>query len=207
MEAKLLPVFLAGLVSFVTPCVRAARARLPLGRLRHAGRRGRAACRHGRAAVPRRVQPRLRRVRSGRGGLGGLGTQTGKQVAGIVLVVFGLAFLGLLRFLGSTGSQIRSSSRVRGGAARACSSAAPLPSAPRRAWARSSPPPRTRGRQYDGRPGILLLFVYSLGLALPFVAVGAGFSWATSASRWLRDRYRILQAVGGLSRLLRPPAL
>jgi cytochrome c-type biogenesis protein len=39
--------------------------------------------------------------------------------------------------------------------------------------------------------------VYSLGLAVPFVAVGAGLTWATQASRWLRDRYRILQAVGG----------
>jgi cytochrome c-type biogenesis protein len=45
--------------------------------------------------------------------------------------------------------------------------------------------------------GSFLLFVYSLGLALPFLAVGAGFSWVTSASRWLRDRYRLLQIVGG----------
>ena len=45
--------------------------------------------------------------------------------------------------------------------------------------------------------GSFLLFVYSLGLALAFVAVGAGFTWATSASRWLRDRFRWLQILGG----------
>jgi cytochrome c-type biogenesis protein len=54
------------------------------------------------------------------------------------------------------------------------------------------------GGQGTVAEGSLLLFVYSLGLALPFIAVGAGFTWATSASRWLRDRYRYLQVAGGL---------
>jgi cytochrome c-type biogenesis protein len=45
--------------------------------------------------------------------------------------------------------------------------------------------------------GALLLAVYSLGLAIPFVIAGAVFSRAMGAFRWLRDRYRAIQFVGG----------
>jgi cytochrome c-type biogenesis protein len=45
--------------------------------------------------------------------------------------------------------------------------------------------------------GSLLLLVYSLGLAVPFVLVGIGFDRAMAASRWLRDRYAAIRFVSG----------
>ena len=45
--------------------------------------------------------------------------------------------------------------------------------------------------------GILLLF-YSLGLAVLFLLTAVAFTRATSAFRWLRDRYLIITAVSGV---------
>jgi cytochrome c-type biogenesis protein len=45
--------------------------------------------------------------------------------------------------------------------------------------------------------GVLLLF-YSLGLAVPFLLTAVAFTRATSAFRWLRDRYLIITAVSGV---------
>ena len=45
--------------------------------------------------------------------------------------------------------------------------------------------------------GILLLF-YSLGLAVPFLLTAVAFTRATTAFRWLRDRYLIITAVSGV---------
>jgi cytochrome c-type biogenesis protein len=45
--------------------------------------------------------------------------------------------------------------------------------------------------------GALLLGVYSLGLAIPFVIAGAVFTRAMGAFRWLRDHYREIQIAGG----------
>jgi cytochrome c-type biogenesis protein len=44
--------------------------------------------------------------------------------------------------------------------------------------------------------GILLLF-YSLGLAVPFLLTAVAFTRATTAFRWLRDRYLIVTAISG----------
>ena len=46
--------------------------------------------------------------------------------------------------------------------------------------------------------GAALLAVYSLGLAIPFVLVGAAFTRMMGAFRWLRDHYRAIQFAGGL---------
>jgi cytochrome c-type biogenesis protein len=45
--------------------------------------------------------------------------------------------------------------------------------------------------------GAVLLGVYSLGLAVPFVLAGAVFSRAMGAFRWLRDHYQAIQIAGG----------
>ena len=45
--------------------------------------------------------------------------------------------------------------------------------------------------------GAVLLAVYSLGLAVPFVLAGALFTRAMGAFRWLRDHYRAIQIVSG----------
>ena len=46
--------------------------------------------------------------------------------------------------------------------------------------------------------GAALLAVYSLGLAIPFVLVGAAFTRMMGAFRWLRDHYAAIQFAGGL---------
>jgi cytochrome c-type biogenesis protein len=47
-----------------------------------------------------------------------------------------------------------------------------------------------------GHGGVLLAF-YSLGLAVPFLATALAFDRATTAFRWIRDRYLIVTAVSG----------
>jgi cytochrome c-type biogenesis protein len=48
-----------------------------------------------------------------------------------------------------------------------------------------------------GKGGVLLAF-YSAGLAVPFLLTAVAFTRATSAFRWLRDRYMIVTAISGL---------
>ncbi len=45
--------------------------------------------------------------------------------------------------------------------------------------------------------GAILLFFYSAGLAVPFLLTAVAFTRATSAFRWLRDRYMIITAISG----------
>jgi cytochrome c-type biogenesis protein len=47
-----------------------------------------------------------------------------------------------------------------------------------------------------GHGGVLLAF-YSLGLAVPFLATALAFDRATTAFRWIRDRYLLVTAVSG----------
>ena len=47
-----------------------------------------------------------------------------------------------------------------------------------------------------GHGGVLLAF-YSLGLAIPFLVTAVAFDRATSAFRWIRDRYLLVTAVSG----------
>ena len=47
-----------------------------------------------------------------------------------------------------------------------------------------------------GKGAILLLF-YSAGLAVPFLLTAVAFTRATTAFRWLRDRYLIITAISG----------
>lgn len=44
--------------------------------------------------------------------------------------------------------------------------------------------------------GALLLFVYSLGLGVPFLLAGVFMTRTLSASRWIRDRWTIVNAIG-----------
>ena len=46
--------------------------------------------------------------------------------------------------------------------------------------------------------GAGLLAVYSAGLAFPFMLSAVAFTRATTAFRWLRDRYTIITAVSGV---------
>jgi cytochrome c-type biogenesis protein len=46
--------------------------------------------------------------------------------------------------------------------------------------------------------GALLLACYSAGLAVPFMLTAVAFNRATTASRWLRDRWTIVTAISGV---------
>lgn len=48
------------------------------------------------------------------------------------------------------------------------------------------------------RRGLVLAVAYSLGMGLPFLLIAAGWTWASRASRWLRDHHRPIQVVGGV---------
>ena len=43
----------------------------------------------------------------------------------------------------------------------------------------------------------MLLAFYSLGLAVPFLLTALAFDRATTAFRWIRDRYLVVTAVSG----------
>ena len=43
----------------------------------------------------------------------------------------------------------------------------------------------------------MLLLFYSAGLAVPFLLTAVAFTRATSAFRWVRDRYLIITALSG----------
>jgi cytochrome c-type biogenesis protein len=117
------------------------------------------------------------------------------EVAGLILVVFGLAFMGLLpmpeRLIapGLVTSARRRGSFALGAAFSVC--AAPcigpiLGSALALASKRSTV-----------AQGSLLLLVYSAGLGAAFVLAAIAFSRAMATFRWLRDRYWTLQAASG----------
>jgi cytochrome c-type biogenesis protein len=48
-----------------------------------------------------------------------------------------------------------------------------------------------------GHGGVLLAF-YSLGLAVPFLLTAVAFERATTAFRWIRDRYLVVTAISGI---------
>jgi cytochrome c-type biogenesis protein len=119
-----------------------------------------------------------------------------EKIAGFVLVVFGFAFMGLLpwpeRLVGAglvQGARSRGSRILLGGAFAVC--AAPC-IGPVLAGILV-----LAGSSDTAAEGGLLLGVYSLGLAVPFVLAGALFTRAMGAFRWLRDHYRAIQVVGG----------
>ena len=119
-----------------------------------------------------------------------------EKIAGFVLVVFGLAFTGLLpwpeRLLGAglvEGATGRGSRVLLGGAFAVC--AAPCIGPVLAATLVLA------GSSDTVAQAALLLVVYSLGLAIPFVLVGALFSRSMGAFRWLRDHYRAIQVTGG----------
>jgi cytochrome c-type biogenesis protein len=58
------------------------------------------------------------------------------------------------------------------------------------------------GAEGSVRTGAALLFVYALGLGLPFVAAGLFFAQGVSAIRWLQRHYRLLNLAGGSVLLL-----
>jgi cytochrome c-type biogenesis protein len=200
MEAKIPLAFAAGLLSFVTPCV------LPLvpgylsavsgARVGVGGRRVVA------ASLPfiagfTAVFVALGAAAGAAGGFLDDRRLLG-MVSGLIVVVFGFAFMGLLPFPWLDrmaapelleGARRRGSRALLGGAFGVC--AAPC-IGPVLASILALASEGTTAAE-----GSLLLLVYSAGLAVPFILVGVGFDRAMGASRWLRDRYGVLRVVSG----------
>jgi cytochrome c-type biogenesis protein len=201
MEAKIPLAFVAGLVSFATPCV------LPLvpGYLsavsgHEVGAGGRRVLL---ASLPflagfTVVFVALGAAVGAAGGLVGENRRLLLSVAGLLVVVFGFAFMGLLPFPFLErlvapqlveGARSSGSNALLGAAFGVC--AAPCIGPVLGSILALA------GESQTAAEGTLLLLVYSAGLAVPFVAVGLGFGRALSAFRWLRDRYGVLRVASG----------
>ena len=117
------------------------------------------------------------------------------RVAGVVIIVMGLVFIGQLTFLQRT---LRPKWRVATGLA-----GAPfLGLVFGIGWAPCIGP--TLGAVLalsldGGSParGALLGAVYCLGLGIPFLLVALGFSWVSGSVAWLKRNIRIINIVGG----------
>jgi len=119
------------------------------------------------------------------------------EIAGFVLVVLGLAFMGLLpvpeRVLAPgllVGARRRGSGALLGGAFAVC--AAPcIGSVLGAVLVLAS----TSGTVLKGT---VLLAAYALGLGAAFLVAGLAFARAMGAFRWLRDRYTLIQVASGI---------
>src|SRR5215218_11413630 len=192
MEAKIPLAFAAGLLSFITPCV------LPLVPGYLSAVWGAQVGVGGRRVVVASL-PFIAGFTAVFVALGAAAGVAGGflddrrllgMVAGLIVVVFGFAFMGLLPFPWLDrmavpelveGARRRGSRALLGGAFGIC--AAPC-IGPVLASILA-----LAGDASTAAQGSVLLLVYSIGLAVPFVLVGIGFDRAMGASRWLRDRF------------------
>ena len=120
-----------------------------------------------------------------------------EKIAGLVLVIFGFVFMGLLpwpeRLLGAgliAGARDRNSSFLLGGAFAVCAAPCIGP-----VLASILVLAGGSGTVFEGS---VLLAAYALGLSVPFVIAAAVFTPAMGAFRWLRDHYAAIRAVSGL---------
>jgi cytochrome c-type biogenesis protein len=120
-----------------------------------------------------------------------------QEIAGFVLVVFGLSFAHLLPLPQRpvapgllTAARDRGSRVLLGAAFATC--AAPCVSPILATTLVLAADSNTIAQ------GAVLLFAYSLGLAVPFVLTGVVFAPAMGSFRWLRDRYRYFEVGGGI---------
>jgi cytochrome c-type biogenesis protein len=135
---------------------------------------------------------------AGAAALGGvLSSDRQTELAGFVLVVLGLTFVGLLpwpeRVLAPgllAGARQRGSSMLLGAAFAVC--AAPCIGTVLASILVLAGDTGTVLR------GAVLLAAYSAGLGLAFLLAGVAFAQAMGAFRWLRDHYAVLRIVGGL---------
>lgn len=199
MDAKIPIAFAAGFVSVVTPCV------LPLvpGYLSALS-----SVQPGQLAERRVVRASLPFILgftivfvvlgAGAAAIVGVVTPTAQAaIAGFVLVVLGLVFVGLLpvpeRVVAPgllAGARRRGSGVLLGAAFAVC--AAPCIGGVLGAVLVLASNTGTVLK------GALLLAVYALGLGAAFVAAGVAFTRAMTAFRWARDRYRAIEVSSGL---------
>jgi cytochrome c-type biogenesis protein len=133
-------------------------------------------------------------------GAAAVGSAVDKQaqlkIAGFVLVVLGLAFVGLLPWPERAvapgllqHARKRGSNALLGGAFAVC--AAPCIGTVLASILVLASSSGTIAR------GIVLLVAYSLGLGAAFVVAGIAFAHAMRAFRWVRDHYGVVRVVSG----------
>jgi cytochrome c-type biogenesis protein len=120
-----------------------------------------------------------------------------EQIAGFILIVFGLAFMGLLpwpdRLLGAglvTGARRRGSGFLLGGAFAVCAAPCITPVLGSILV--------LAGDSETVWEGSALLAVYALGLSVPFLIAAALFAPAMGVFRRVRDHYAVIKVVSGL---------
>lgn len=117
------------------------------------------------------------------------------RIAGVIIIVMGLVFIGQFTFLQRT---IKPRWRIATGLA-----GAPfLGMVFGLGWAPCIGPTLTAVLSLSlngGSParGALLGAVYCLGLGIPFLLVALGFGWVTGSVAWLRRNIRIINIIGG----------
>jgi cytochrome c-type biogenesis protein len=203
MGTRLAVAFLAGFASVITPCVLplvpgylSALSSVEPGRLGERGSARRVVI----ASLPFILGFTIVFVVLGAGAAAIGNTVSGNaqtEIAGFVLVVLGLAFVGLLpmpeRVVAPgllAGARRRGSGALLGGAFAVC--AAPCIGTVLAAVLVLASDTGTLLK------GAVLLAVYALGLGAAFIAAGIAFTRAMSAFRWVRDRYMVIQVVSGV---------
>ncbi|HET7572519.1 MAG TPA: cytochrome c biogenesis protein CcdA [Gaiellaceae bacterium] len=203
MGARLAVSFAAGFASVITPCVLplvpgylSALSSVEAGRLGQPGTTRRVLA----SSVPfilgfTVVFVVLGAAAAAIGGVVSGSAQT--EVAGFVLVVLGLAFVGLLpvpeRVVAPgllADARRRGSGVLLGGAFAVC--AAPCIGTVLAAVLVLASDTGTVLK------GAVLLAAYALGLGAAFLLAGVAFARAMGAFRWLRDRYVLIQAASGV---------
>jgi cytochrome c-type biogenesis protein len=202
MLEKLPVAFVAGLLSVVTPCVLplipgylSAISAVEVDRLAERGVGRRIVL----ASVPFIIGFTIVFVLLGAGAAAvgsAVDKQTQLKIAGFVLVVLGLAFLGLLPWPERAvapgllqKAHRRGSNALLGGAFAVCA-------APCIGTVLASILVLASSSGSIAR-GIVLLIAYSLGLGAAFVVAGLAFAHAMRAFRWVRDHYAVIQALSG----------
>jgi cytochrome c-type biogenesis protein len=203
VAARLAVSFAAGFASVITPCVLplvpgylSALSSVEAGRLGEPGTTRRVIA----SSVPFILGFTVVFVVLGAGAaaIGGIVSGTAQtDVAGFVLVLLGLAFLGLLPLPERVvapgllqGARRRGSGALLGGAFAVC--AAPCIGTVLAAVLVLASDTGTVLK------GAVLLAAYALGLGFAFLLAGIAFARAMGAFRWLRDRYALIQAASGL---------
>ena len=204
MGARLPIAFLAGFASVITPCVLplvpgylSAVSSVEAGRLGERDTVGRVV----RASIPFILGFTIVFVVLGAAAAAIGGTVSGNaqaEIAGFVLVVLGLAFVGLIpvpeRVLAPgllAGARRRGSGALLGGAFAVC--AAPCIGTVLAAVLVLASDTGTVLK------GAALLAAYALGLGAAFLAAGIAFARAMSSFRWLRNHYAVIRVVSGLT--------
>jgi cytochrome c-type biogenesis protein len=202
MAEKLPVAFLAGLLSVITPCVLplvpgylSAISAVEVDRLGERGVGRRIVL----ASIPFVLGFTAVFVVLG-AGAAAVGSTVDKrsqlEIAGFVLVVLGLAFLGVLPWPERAVAP-GLLSRARGTGSRALLGGAfAVCAAPCIGTVLASILVLASSSGSLLR-GVVLLVAYSLGLAAAFVAAGVAFAHAMRAFRWVRDHYAVVRAASG----------